>query len=212
MITIVDYGLGNLRSIQNMFRRIGVASDISGDPKKLSLASKLILPGVGHFGFAMSRLRELCLIDVLNTLVLGQKVPVLGICLGAQLMGKYSEEGHCEGLGWMPMKAVAFDRFKLPQHLKLPHMGWAETTPVKPLLFAGLPEHPRFYYVHSFHFVCESEVIIMCTARHGYEFVSGVQHQNIFGLQFHPEKSHVYGLRVLSNFVSLNQEPCDALE
>ena len=212
MIAIVDYGLGNLRSIQNMFQRIGSASVISRDPMVLNTASKLILPGVGHFAFAMTRLRELRLIDVLNALVMDKKVPILGICLGAQLLGQHSEEGNCEGLGWIPMKTIAFDRSKMPQHLKLPHMGWAETTPVKPQLFAGLPAHPRFYYVHSFHFSCESDAIISCVARHGYEFPAGIHQQNIFGLQFHPEKSHMYGLRVLKNFASMEPKSCAASE
>lgn len=208
MITIVDYGLGNLRSIQNMFRRIGFAAVISREPKALDTATKLILPGVGHFAFAMSRLRELGLIDALNSLVLDKKVPVLGICLGAQLLGTHSEEGDCQGLGWIPMRTVAFDRSRMPQHLKLPHMGWAETTPVQPHLFQGLPAHPRFYYVHSYHFSCETEAIVSCRSSYGYEFASGIHHENVFGLQFHPEKSHAYGMRVLSNFASLEKKTC----
>ncbi|MCX6854126.1 MAG: imidazole glycerol phosphate synthase subunit HisH [Verrucomicrobia bacterium] len=203
MINIVDYGLGNLRSIQNMLQRIGVNAQISGRKEDLKAASKLILPGVGHFAFAMARLHELGLVDVLNEQVQGQKIPVLGICLGAQLLGKHSEEGDCEGLGWVDMKTVAFDRSRLSPELKVPHMGWAETTPCRPGLMDGLPAKSRFYYVHSYHFVCQSPETVTCVANHGYEFASGIQQGNVFGFQFHPEKSHDFGLQLLKNFTEV---------
>jgi imidazole glycerol-phosphate synthase subunit HisH len=212
LIAIIDYGLGNLRSIQNMLRRLGAESQISGDPNVFNSASKLILPGVGHFAFAMSRLRTLGLIGALNDLVIGQGKPVLGICLGAQLLGRHSEEGNCEGLDWVPMKTVAFNREKMPSQLKVPHMGWSETVPRKLPLFAEITGCPRFYYVHSFHFSCDDESSVLCTAHHGYEFPSGIHYRNIIGVQFHPEKSHLYGMRLLSNFINLERDACVASE
>lgn len=202
-IHIVDYGLGNLRSIQNMLQRFGVSSQLSRNVDELQGAAKLILPGVGHFAFAMARLRELGLIEVLNELALVRKIPVLGICLGAQLLGQHSEEGDCEGLGWVKMRTVAFDRSKLAENLKVPHMGWADTKACRPSLMDGLPSDSRFYYVHSYHFVCDLPETVTCMATHGYEFASGVQDGNIHGVQFHPEKSHQFGLQLLKNFVQL---------
>lgn len=202
MIAIVDYGLGNLRSIQNMLRKVGVASVITRDTALLERAERLILPGVGNFGFAMALLRELRLINVLHELVLVRRKPVLGICLGAQLLGRHSEEGDCDGLGWLAMKTVAFDRTRVLPPLKVPHMGWAETKPTGPGLLDGLPPEARFYYVHSYHFVCEDPEMVACVATHGYEFASGVKHGNVCGMQFHPEKSHVFGMHVMKNFAA----------
>ena len=203
MIGIVDYGLGNLRSIHNMLDRSGIASVISSDPKVLASAEKLILPGVGHFKYGMDSLRERGLIEVLNERALEAKVPILGICLGAQLLGRRSEEGAAAGLGWVPMDTVTFDRTRLTGGEKVPHMGWAETRHTNHPLFDGLGEEPRFYYVHSFHFRCDDPRMVVCEAEHGYRFASGVACGNIFGVQFHPEKSHLHGKRILTNFASL---------
>lgn len=185
-----------------MFRYLGVDANITRNKKDLIAASKIILPGVGHFAFAMGRLHELGLVDILDTQVLNMGIPLLGICLGAQLLGAHSEEGDCAGLGWLPMKTVAFDRSRVPAHLKIPHMGWTDTKRLRSMLFEGLSDDAKFYYVHSYHFVCDSPETIACTANHGYEFASGVQHKNIFGVQFHPEKSHKFGMQVLRNFLS----------
>lgn len=203
MIAIIDYGVGNLRSIRNMLRRGGVDSVISGDPQDLRRAEKLILPGVGHFRYGMDRLRERGLVDVLNELVLDGRKPVLGICLGAQLLGRRSQEGDCEGLGWLPMNTVAFDRTRLSKDERIPHMGWAETTHTDHELFQGQTE-ARFYYVHSFHMQCDDPDLVISTARHGYEFTTGVAGGNVMGVQFHPEKSHMFGLQVLKNFAAMN--------
>jgi glutamine amidotransferase len=203
MITIIDYGLGNLKSIQNMLRRAGFDSLISREPDQLRSASKLILPGVGHFGFAMKLINECGLVEVLNERVLDARVPILGICLGAQLLGRGSEEGNSTGLNWLPMDTVAFDRSQFGDSEKVPHMGWATTTHEGTGLFNEMNGSARFYYVHSYHFKCDVPEMIICTAEHGYRFASGVAHRNIFGVQFHPEKSHAFGQQLLKNFASM---------
>ncbi len=200
MIVIVDYGLGNLRSVSNMLRRAGFESVISGAPDVIRSASKLILPGVGHFGFAMESLHAKGLVSVLNETVLEARIPVLGICLGAQLLGRGSEEGGAVGLDWLPMDVVAFDNARLGPGRKVPHMGWAVTTPTQSALFQGMAETARFYYVHSYHFKCDAPDMVICSASHGYRFASGVGHRNILGVQFHPEKSHAHGQQLLRNF------------
>jgi glutamine amidotransferase len=205
MIVIVDYGLGNPGSIQNMLRRAGFDAEISKEPGTLRGASKLILPGVGHFRFGMESLHKLGLEDVLNERVLDAGVPILGICLGAQLLGRRSEEGDCPGLNWVPMDTVRFDSSRMHGE-KVPHMGWADTSYAKCGLFQGMNGTPRFYYVHSYHFRCDDLGMVTCTAEHGYRFASGVAHRNIFGVQFHPEKSHIYGQQLLRNFMSMKFE------
>jgi glutamine amidotransferase len=205
MITIVDYGLGNLRSIQNMLSRAYVSSVISCEPEVLRKASRLILPGVGHFGYGMEKLRELRLIDVLNELVLEKKVPVLGICLGAQLLGRHSDEGDVDGLGWIAMDTVKFDRSQLGNGDRVPHMGWTNTECIRHRLFENMSEQPpRFYYVHSFHFACDEPQSVICTATHGYSFASGVAKDNVIGVQFHPEKSHGFGRQLLKNWAAMD--------
>jgi len=203
MTVIVDYGLGNPKSIQNMLRRAGFEVAISRDVSLLRAASKLILPGVGHFRFGMDSLRELGLIDVLSDRVLNARVPILGICLGAQLLGRRSDEGNCSGLNWVPMDTVRFDVLRIKSGQKVPHMGWADTHHKECLLFQGISETSRFYYVHSYHFRCDHQDMVMCTTEHGYCFASGIAYGNIFGVQFHPEKSHFYGQQLLKNFASI---------
>jgi glutamine amidotransferase len=204
VIVIVNYGLGNLRSIHNMFARAGIESVVSSEPSVLRVASKLILPGVGHFRFGMESLKKLGLVQVLNERVLDARVPILGICLGAQLLGRKSEEGDCSGLNWVSMNTVGFERARMQRGEKVPHMGWASTSHRECALFRGMSEAPRFYYVHSYHFRCDDPGLVMCTAEHGYRFASGIAFGNILGVQFHPEKSHVYGQQLLKNFASMN--------
>jgi glutamine amidotransferase len=186
-----------------MLQRDGVEAVISSDPSVLRGAARLILPGVGHFKYGMDCLRERGLVEFLDERVRAARVPVLGICLGAQLLGRRSEEGDAKGLGWIPMDTVAFDRRRLHRGEKVPHMGWAETAHTGHGLFAGQGETPRFYYVHSYHFRVDDPDMVVCTAEHGYRFASGVAHRNIIGVQFHPEKSHVYGRQVLKAFAGL---------
>lgn len=204
MIVIVDYGVGNLNSVQNMLSRAGAASIISSDAVAIRSASRLILPGVGHFGFAMEALHERGLTDVLLECA-GAGMPLLGICLGAQLLGRGSEEADVPGLGLLPMETKRFDDSRLRHGEKVPHMGWAATRPVaknSPLL-SGLDEASRFYYVHSFHFSCDDPGMVLCTAEHGYEFPAGVHRGNVAGVQFHPEKSHTFGRQFLQNFATM---------
>lgn len=204
MIAIVDFGLGNLRSIENMLRKIGVEAAISSQHEVLATATRLILPGVGHFGYGMAGLEERGLVTLLRDRALKSRVPILGVCLGAQLLGRHSQEGDCAGLGLIAMDTVAFDRARLGPADKVPHMGWSETIHAGHPLFAGMPNsRPAFYYVHSYHFACDDPQTAICEAEHGYRFVSGVQAGNVIGVQFHPEKSHLYGSQLLRNWVKM---------
>lgn len=203
MITIVNYGMGNLGSVQNMFKRIGVPSEISGDPEVVAKASKLLLPGVGAFDAAMQKIAESGLREVMDRKVLEEKVPTLGICLGMQLLTNGSEEGVLPGLGWIPARCF---RFSFPEgsKLKIPHMGWNYVFPKKDSpLTADLPAEPRFYFVHSYYVQCDNEENVLMTTPYGSDFHSIVQRDNVYGAQFHPEKSHKYGMKLLANFASL---------
>ncbi len=203
MITIINYGMGNLGSVQNMFKRIGVESEISGDPGVIAKADKLLLPGVGAFDAAMEKIDESGLKSILDKKVLEEKVPTLGICLGMQLLTNSSEEGVLPGLGWLPAKSYKFS-FPSDSGLKIPHMGWNRVF-VKndsPLI-ADLPEEPRFYFVHSYYVACDNEHDVLTTTHYGRDFHSIVQRGNVFGAQFHPEKSHKYGMKLLENFARL---------
>ncbi len=205
MLTIVDYGTGNLRSVQNMLKSIGVATRISRTRSDIAGASALILPGVGHFDFGMRSLKELDLVGPLEEQVRERKVPLLGICLGAQLLTRGSEEGTEAGLGWISADTRRFDTAKLDTSLRVPHMGWADTDfRARSSLFAGLTGVPRFYYVHSYHMVADNPEDELCHAVHGYRFVAGVERGNIAGVQFHPEKSHRFGKQVLANFARMS--------
>lgn len=201
MITIVDYGAGNIKSIRNMLKKIGQQSVISNHPEEITQAEKLILPGVGHFDYGMRSLRASGLIEVLNIAVLQNKTPLLGICLGAQLLGNSSEEGEERGLGWIDMEVVKFDVSKIESKFKVPHMGWSEIeVDQSSRLLDSLEEEARFYFVHSYHMKPNNLENVLTTTQYGYEFVSGVRKENIYGVQFHPEKSHKFGMQLLSNF------------
>jgi glutamine amidotransferase len=204
MLTIIDYEVGNLTSIKNMLERIGVSDVlISGQLEDIATADKLILPGVGHFDYGMAHLRESSFFDVLNKKVLVDKTPILGICLGAQLLLNGSEEGNTPGLGWINGFSTKFRAEQLPPELKIPHMGWNEVKPIKSSkLLQCLPEDPRFYFVHSFHMTCTNPEHHLLGANYGYPFIAGVEKDNILGVQFHPEKSHKYGMALLKNFVT----------
>ena len=200
MLAIINYGLGNLTSIRNMCRRIGVEAEISSDPTLIAAADKLILPGVGHFRKGMENLHQSGLKDLLDRLVLEERRPILGICLGAQLMTGHSEEGDTAGLDWVGADTIRFREEGLGG-LKVPHMGWREIgiTAASPL-WTGLAGQPRFYFVHSYHFRFSRPEEVTATARYGYDFACAFRKGNIFGTQFHPEKSHKFGMRVLENF------------
>ena len=182
-----------------MLAYLGIESRISADHSDIAYADRLILPGVGHFQHGMEQLEQLGLVDVLNKEVLENKKPILGICLGMQLLTKYSEEGNLAGLGFIDAQTK---KFELPDAtLKVPHMGWntVEFKKDSPMNKA-ISFNPRYYFVHSYFVDCANQDDILCTTQYGHEFVSGFQHQNIFGLQFHPEKSHKFGMELLTNF------------
>lgn len=202
MITILNYGMGNLGSIINMFKRIGVAVQLCEHPKELSKAHKLLLPGVGAFDAAMQRINEMeGLREVLDHKVLQEKVPILGICLGMQLLTQGSEEGQLPGLGYIPGQTL---RFPASADLKVPHMGWALLQEVKrsPLTL-NLPEEPRFYFVHSYYVKVQDPAHRVATANYGLDFDAVIQMDHIFGVQFHPEKSHKFGMKLLENFARI---------
>ena len=204
MIIIVDYKMGNLGSILNMLKKIGAPAMASSLPEDILQADKLILPGVGAFDNGMTNLKESGLLSVLNEKVLAKKTPILGICLGMQLLTRRSAEGRLEGLGWIGADTVRFKFDREESTLKIPHMGW-NTVMFKPgsILSSGLESEARFYFVHSFHVVCDREENVAGKTFYGYEFSSAIQNGNIMGVQFHPEKSHKYGLGLLKNFVEM---------
>jgi glutamine amidotransferase len=203
MIAIINYGLGNLTSILNMHRRIGIDAVITDNFDELQRADKLILPGVGHFDKGMQNLNATGLTGLLNNLVLEQKKPMLGICLGAQLMTRRSEEGSEKGLGWVHADTVRFN-FNGNTSLKVPHMGWtdllmAQDSPI----WQNLPHEPRYYFVHTYHFRFDNAAAVTGNAVYGYNFACAFQENNIYGVQFHPEKSHKFGMKILENFAAL---------
>ncbi|MBW7941736.1 MAG: imidazole glycerol phosphate synthase subunit HisH [Candidatus Kuenenia stuttgartiensis] len=200
MIAVINYGLGNLTSIKNMFARLSVDAVITDDKQKIRDASKLLLPGVGHFKKGIANLNDSGLTELLNREVQEKGKPILGICLGAQLMTRHSEEGDIDGLNWVDAVTVKFDNSKL-MNLPVPHMGWSDIQ-IKNTskLWDGLPEDPRFYFVHAYHFLFDLEYEVTATSQYGYEFACAFQKENVFGAQFHPEKSHKFGMKVLENY------------
>lgn len=200
MITIVDYGVGNLGSIKNMLKKVGADCEIVADPAQLVNATKLILPGVGAFDAGMARLNASGIVPVLNDLVLQKKIPVLGICLGMQLMTQDSEEGSLPGLGWVQARTVRFS-FPSSSGMKVPHMGWNVVRPCKPSpLLKDIEEEERFYFVHSYYVRCENTDNVLLKAEYGQHFDAAFEAGNVMGVQFHPEKSHTFGIRLLRNF------------
>ncbi len=201
-IVIIDYGMGNLFSIQKVIERLGHSCKVTGDFNEIRNASKLILPGVGHFGKAMDNLKLANLVDELNEKVLVKKTPVLGICLGMQLMATHSQEGDSTGLNWFDAEVVRFNIQK-PEIYKVPHVGWNTLTHEKEnsFLLKGLDTEDKFYFVHSFHFSANNQADILSNTNYEYSFVSAVQKENITGVQFHPEKSHKAGEQMISNFL-----------
>lgn len=201
MITIIDYGMGNLGSVLNMFKRIQVPAEISGDPEIIARATKLLLPGVGAFDNAMARINAGPVRPILERKALVERIPILGICLGMQLLTRSSEEGVSQGLGWV---AASTRRFPDAPGLKVPHMGWTSVSPGRPsALTRGLPAESRFYFVHSYYVTVDDEQDSVLTAVHGTPFDAAIQHGNIYGAQFHPEKSHRFGMQLLANFATL---------
>jgi imidazole glycerol-phosphate synthase subunit HisH len=203
LIIIVDYGMGNLGSIANMLKKVRAEAKISSKIADIEQANKIILPGVGAFDAGMQKLEELGLIAVLNNRVLEDRTPILGVCLGMQLFTQRSEEGTLPGLGWFDAETVRF-KFRSDQSdLKIPHMGWnsIRISQPNPIWDDEFSEDPWFYFVHSYHVVCRNDNNILATSFNGYEFPAAIIKDNIIGTQFHPEKSHKYGMKLMKNFV-----------
>lgn len=199
MISIIDYGIGNLGSIANMFDYIGVETEILSDPDKIYNAKKIIMPGVGSFDAAISKINNINgLREVLNYKALKVKIPFLGICLGMQLFVNSSEEGNLSGLGWIDGKVKKFPELK---NLKVPHMGW-NTVALKSsdIIVKNLTNQERYYFVHSYYVELKDKKNSLMKTNYGFDFDSGIFQENLYGFQFHPEKSHRYGMKIFKNF------------
>ena len=203
MILIIDYGVGNVHSILNMFKKIGIDAKLSEHPNEVLSADKVILPGVGSFDYGMKQLKESGYYDTVLKYAREVKKPILGICLGMQMLGLSSEEGFEPGLGLIPFRNIKF-KFN-DNKLKVPHMGWNLVKSVKSneKFSENFTEDFRFYFVHSYYAVCEKQENILLTCDYGFEFSAAVQKDNIYGVQFHPEKSHKFGMKLLKNFAEL---------
>jgi len=201
MNIIIDYNMGNIGSIINMIKKIGYAIELSDKRKNILTADKLILPGIGAFDNGMEELRSSGLSEILYEAVIDLKIPILGICLGMQLMMEKSEEGTLPGLGLIKGKVK---KFIFDKKYKVPHMGWNEVTPVDSItLYKNLDNKPRFYFVHSYYIECAQKENILGISEYGIKFTSSVKKNNIYGVQFHPEKSHRFGMQLLKNFLEL---------
>lgn len=200
MITIINYGMGNLGSVRNMLKRIGTPCNITSDIKEIEKAEKILLPGVGAFDAAIQKIDELNLRPVLTYKAKEQKIPFLGICLGMQLLTRSSEEGVLKGLNFIDAKTIKFN-FGTDTSLKIPHMGWnfVKINQSSKLTEGFTPDH-RFYFVHSYKVVCDRNENSILKTNYGGDFDSAIQNENIYGAQFHPEKSHKYGIHMLTNF------------
>ena len=203
MIALVDYGLGNIAAFANIFRKLNRPVIVAGTPDQLELADRIILPGVGAFDWAMTRLNESGMRESLDALVLEKKRPVLGVCVGMQMMARRSEEGELDGLGWIDADVWRFSESAFTHRAVLPHMGWNDAQPRNSAgLFDGLVA-PRFYFLHSYHLAVDDPRAVVAETVYGDVFPSAVGSGNVFGTQFHPEKSHHWGIRLLQNFAEL---------
>ena len=204
MITIIDYGVGNIYAFQNVYKRLNIPTKIAKNESDLEGAEKIILPGVGSFDYAMTQLNKSGMREKLDDLVLVHKKPVIGICVGMQMMANGSDEGNLEGLKWIDADVKKFDEATIKYVTKLPHMGWNDVTPTpNHPLFVGLENDAIFYFLHSFYFSCKNERDSIAKSEYGVTFTSSVNHENIYGIQFHPEKSHHYGEMLLNNFAKI---------
>lgn len=204
MISVVSYGSGNIAAIANIFHRSGVEFNIAKNQGDLEQATKLVLPGVGAFDHTMGLLEKSGMIPALNRLVLDDKVPVLGICVGMQVMANASQEGERKGLGWIDASIRRFEVSKMLHKPFIPHLGWNLIKPrVEHSLFRSIDMEKGFYFLHSYYFSTRDPAVVMATTDYGIEFASAVNSENIYGLQFHPEKSHANGMRIFQNFADL---------
>lgn len=204
MISVVDYGLGNIGAFLNMYKRMNVPAKAVRTSEELSEATRIVLPGVGAFDHAMELLDTSGMRDMLDRKVMTEKVPVVGICVGMQILADSSEEGQRHGLGWIPGVVRHFRSMPTAGDLPLPHMGWNDVAPVSDGgLFAGLEQDARFYFLHSFYYEPADAADSVATATYGKPFTCAVRHDNVWGVQFHPEKSHHFGAMLLKNFAEL---------
>jgi len=202
MIKLVDYGVGNIQAFMTLFKSIGLDAQRARAPQELEGATHLVLPGVGHFDHAMQRLNESGMRPVLEELVLGQQVPVIGVCVGMQMLAAGSDEGSLPGLDWVPGRVRAFSGNAFSANLPMPHMGWNNLQPAAgaKLLSAGFDEAPQFYFLHSYYFDAQDKADVAATAHYGFDFDAVVSRGHIHGVQCHPEKSHHWGAQLLRNF------------
>lgn len=204
MISIVDYGLGNIFAFTNIYKKLNITAKVVSTKEQLQTAEKIILPGVGSFDWAMTRLNNSGMRDTLDNLVLEKKVPVLGVCVGMQMMANGSDEGESVGLRWINAEVKKFDEAKFIQATHLPHMGWNDAIPQRTdCLFRGLEVASRFYFLHSYCFLPQKSNEILAATDYNGHFTSAVRSENVFGVQFHPEKSHQWGMQLLKNFAEI---------
>lgn len=204
MIAIIDYGLGNVQAIANIYRRLNIPAEIVSRRSDLDRADKIILPGVGAFDWAMARLNDSGLRQPLDEMVIGRGRPALGICVGMQMMGRRSDEGALPGLGWIPGEVYRFDAASFNDRTRLPHMGWNDVEPrADARLFKGLEHDARFYFLHSYYFAPDDQANMLATTSYHGRFAASIAAGSVYGVQFHPEKSHGWGVQLLRNFAEL---------
>ncbi len=205
MIGVVDYGIGNIKAFLNRFERLGVKAQRVSDIPSIKTCNRLILPGVGHFSQAMTKLKASNFIPTLEKMIINDGTPLLGVCVGMQMLSDYSEEGNAKGLGWIPGEVRHMRNVRNYELLRLPHMGWNGINIKKhdPLFTNILNQSNQFYFLHSFHFKPEKNEHILATSFYGFEFASIISNGNVYGMQCHPEKSHEWGTNILQNFSRL---------
>ncbi len=203
MVTIVNYGLGNIHAFANIYKRLNIAFRIAQTAEELKSSEKIILPGVGSFDWAMRLLEESGLRTVLDDLVINQQRPLLGVCVGMQIMAKRSDEGVLNGLGWIDAEVKHFNKNELPDKIQLPHMGWNDVEPTDRSTLFNDMDNPRFYFLHSYYLMPNKQEDILSTTDYGINFTSAICSGNIYGVQFHPEKSNEWGIKLLSNFAKM---------
>jgi len=201
MITLIDYGVGNINAFLNIYKQLNIPIKLAKTKADLDEATtKLILPGVGHFDYAMQRFNNSGMREKVDELVLEKELPVIGICVGMQMMANESEEGSMPGLGWIDAKVIKFADEQRSEKMPLPHMGWNDVYFKENKIFEGFDQHPKFYFLHSYYFDCKDESNIVAQAEYGTKFTCVANYKNRYGIQFHPEKSHKYGIQLLKNF------------